>query len=112
MVWSAMASDLAARGCWKMALQIVWMVVTYHRPGKAPLTVRRKDLVRPTRGGSSDWGVIPYPDTRPVTRNTGAQDQAISLTNRIYPWLPRLMPNVAGGDGDSLIFDHSYSSFL
>ena len=94
-----------------MALQIVWMVVTYHRPGE-PLTARRRDVIRPTRGGSAEWGVVLFPETRDQVRKTGHRNEAITLKNEIFPWLPRLLEQVALGDPESRLFDHSYSEIL
>ena len=50
-----------------MGLHIVWMIVTYHRPGE-PFTIQRQDLIKPVAGVSDDWGVLLFPQSRAATR--------------------------------------------
>ena len=84
-----MACDFACQNFLKMVLQIVWVSVTCHRPGK-PLTVRRRGLTRPSHRGSAEWAVILSPRTGGQFMKTGHRNSVITPKSEIFPWLQRL----------------------
>jgi len=94
-----------------MGLHILWTIVTYHRPGE-PLTIQRQDLIPPVEGGSGEWSVLLFPGTRAATRKNQSQDEGLSLTNKIYPWLPKVIAALARGAPQSRLFPHSYHALV
>ena len=94
-----------------IGLHVAWLVVTYHRPG-GPLTIQRRDLVRPVHGGADDWAVILFPGSREATRKNQLQDEGISLANKLYPWLPKVISSIAAGAPGSKLFPRSYPELV
>ena len=40
------------------------------------------------------------------------QDEGVSLTNKIYPWLPKVIAGIANGQPESKLFTHTYPELV
>ena len=65
-VWSGIIWLLAGAGQWSMAVYLLWMLVTYNRPGE-PLNLCREDLLRPRANINKNWLCILFRQERGKT---------------------------------------------
>ncbi|CAK0840930.1 unnamed protein product, partial [Prorocentrum cordatum] len=79
---------------------------------KGLLTIQRRDLAKPVKGGVDEWFLILSPGSRGATRKNRAQDEGIRLANKLCPWLPRVASSLAPGTPVSRVSPHSHPELV
>ena len=110
-MWAAVALQLMRHGHGLAAIAVLVMVEAYLRPSEL-LSLTRRSLLRPARGGLTKWSLLLFPSARGVARSkTGEADDTVVMDSARTPWIGYVLSRLADGPGDERVFPWDYSQF-
>ncbi|CAK0879749.1 unnamed protein product [Prorocentrum cordatum] len=110
-VWAALALQLMRMGFGLAAVAVLVMVEACLRPSEL-LSLQRRSLLPPARGGLTRWGLFLFPSRAGVARSkTGEADDTVVMDSTRTPWLDHVFEHLSQGPGEERIFPWDYSQF-
>ncbi|CAK0838221.1 unnamed protein product, partial [Prorocentrum cordatum] len=110
-MWAALALQLMRMGFGLAAVAVLVMVEAYLRPSEL-LSLQRRSLLPPARGGLARWSLLLFPSRTGVARSkTGEADDTVVMGSTRTPWLDHVFEHLSQGPGEERIFPWDYSQF-